>query len=202
MSDDADLEARVRSGSQSSLAAYVDCQRPRLIAHIHHRMGADLRRRIDAEDVLQETLVSAFSQMRMTDLKDRDLFRWLCRIAEIRLIDMARHHRAAKRSTRRDVSAQAPAGNSSRTGAHLGDLLAASLTTPSGAAMRDEREAKLNALLAELPSGLREMLRLRFAEGLGSREIAEKLGKTDEAVRAAVSRALRQLQAKLRAANA
>lgn len=68
--------------------------------------------------------------------------------------------------------------------------------------MPDEREAKLNALLAELPSELREMLRLRFAEGLGSREIAERLGKSDEAVRASLSRALRQLQIKLREAGA
>jgi RNA polymerase sigma-70 factor (ECF subfamily) len=42
------------------------------------------------------------------------------------------------------------------------------------------------------------MLRLRYVDGLGSKEIAERLGKNDDAVRAAVSRALRQLQAKLR----
>lgn len=75
MSDDADLEAGVRLGSHTLLAIYVNRQRPRLLAHINHRLGTDLRRRIDAEDVLQEMLVTAFSQMRMTDLKDRDLFR-------------------------------------------------------------------------------------------------------------------------------
>ena len=48
--------------------------------------------------------------------------------------------------------------------------------------------------LAELPESDREALRLRYVEGLPTKEIAAKLGKSDGAVRVMLSRAVDKLQ--------
>jgi RNA polymerase sigma-70 factor (ECF subfamily) len=45
-----------------------------------------------------------------------------------------------------------------------------------------------------LPEDQREAIRLRYLVGLPSKEIAQKLGKTDGAVRVMLSRSLAKLQ--------
>lgn len=183
MEDTSEFEARVRAGSGTALAVLVERWRDRLRAYVRTRIGRDLGGRLDADDVLQEALMYALRAVRTADLAGRDVFGWLCGVADDRLTDLARRHRAA----RRDVAAEARA-------ARLVDALAASMTSPSAAAMRGEREAKLAAAVADLPADVAEMLRLRYAEGLASRDIADHVGKTDGAVRAALSRALRALE--------
>ncbi len=183
MEDTSELEARARAGSGTALAVLVERWRGRLHAYAQSRIGRDLGSRLDADDVVQEALMYALRAVRTADLAGRDVFGWLCGVADDRLTDLARRHRAA----RRDVAAEARA-------AQLIDALAASMTSPSAAAMRGERETRLAAAVAALPAGVAEMLRLRYADGLASRDIAEKVGKTDDAVRAALSRALRALE--------
>ncbi len=48
--------------------------------------------------------------------------------------------------------------------------------------------------LANLPEEQREALRLRYYENMPSKDIAEKLGKTDGAIRVMLTRALDKLQ--------
>ncbi len=50
------------------------------------------------------------------------------------------------------------------------------------------------AAIDTLPEDQREALRLRYLVGLPSKEIAQKLGKTDGAVRVMLSRSLAKLQ--------
>jgi RNA polymerase sigma-70 factor (ECF subfamily) len=76
----------------------------------------------------------------------------------------------------------------------LANLLAASMTTPSEAFSRDQRQLRMLAALDTLPEEQREALRLRYLIGLPSKEIAQKLGKTDGAVRVMLSRSLAKLQ--------
>jgi RNA polymerase sigma-70 factor (ECF subfamily) len=65
---------------------------------------------------------------------------------------------------------------------------------PEWMALRAEERAHLLALVAELPADQRDVLTLRFAGGLRSAEIAELIGKTDEATRAMLSRIIRHLR--------
>ena len=51
----------------------------------------------------------------------------------------------------------------------------------------------LNAL-DSLPEEARQAVRLRYVEGLPSKEIAEQLGKSDGAVRVLLTRSLQKLQ--------
>jgi RNA polymerase sigma-70 factor (ECF subfamily) len=57
-----------------------------------------------------------------------------------------------------------------------------------------ETRAHLGALLAELPSDERELLSLRFAAGLSSREIAVVVGGTEAAVMKRLTRTIQRLK--------
>ncbi len=76
------------------------------------------------------------------------------------------------------------------------------MTTPTQALSRKGRESRLFEALASLPSEQRDALRLRYIEGLPSKEIAARLGKSDGAVRVMLTRSLDRLQKVLGPENA
>lgn len=187
------LVARLRSGDTSAVGEYLQSHRLQLLAYITRRMGAALRTRLEPEDILQELTMEAIR--RISDLSDptSDPFGWMCQIAEHRLVDAHRKlFGAQKRSANREVGLDA-GGNADHS--PLMDLLVASMTTASQVFSRNEREQALMEALGSLPEESREALRLRYVEGLGSREISDKLGKSDVAVRVLLSRSLSKLQA-------
>jgi RNA polymerase sigma-70 factor (ECF subfamily) len=195
----ADLEAliqRVRRHDGEALAEYLAQQRRRLLVHVEQRLRPGLRRKVDADDIVQETGIEAVRTLPQTDLGDRDPFGWLCQIAERRIIDAHRRFfEAKKRKADREVPLGAPGGDSRGPG--LIDLLVASMTTPSQAISRDHRIERFRQALAALPDEPREALRLRYLEGLPSKEVARRLNKSDGAVRVMLTRTIRRLQRQL-----
>ena len=189
------LEPQVRRGDPEALARYCEDLRRPLGAFIDRRLGAALKRKVEVEDMLQETFAEAIRATAKTDLSTRDLFGWLCQIAEHRIIDAHRFHfDAQKRDAGREVSLQGPAAPSESGEAGLIHLLALSMTTPSQAFSRNVREQRMHEALASLAEDQREALRLRYIENLPSKEIAERLGRTDAAVRVLLTRSLKKLQ--------
>ncbi len=175
------------------LAAYIESRRPQLLGYIQNNLGPALRKKLEPDDILQEVVVSAIGAPTQFEVAGRDPFKLLCQIAEQRIIDAHRHHVGAqKRSADREVSIERPAGADQGFG--FIDLLVASLTSPSQAFSRDQREFRLQIAIASLPDEQREALRLRYIDGLPTREVAERLGKTDGAIRVLLSRTLTRLQ--------
>jgi RNA polymerase sigma-70 factor (ECF subfamily) len=177
-----------RPGDVPLLAEVLEARRPALLAFIERRLGPALRGKIEPQDVAQEVAVRA---LREPAAGEGDPFAWLCRLAEQCIVDGHRHFAAGKRDTGREVPGNVPAGED---GLDLVALLTASMTTPSLAAVRSERQQQLNAAVATLPEEQREALRLRYGEGLATRDIAARLGKTDVAVRVLLSRTLQRLR--------
>jgi RNA polymerase sigma-70 factor (ECF subfamily) len=193
MSDDDPLVRRLRGGDAAALAEFLENHRPQLLAYIERNLGAPLRRKIEPQDVFQETAVSALRALPDADLSGCDPFGWLCQLAEQRIIDAHRRFFGAqKRAADREMPLNAPAGPDGR--AELLDLLVASLTTPSQAFSRDQRHLRLLDALALLPAEAREALRLRYTDGLPTKEIARQLNKSDGAVRVLLTRSLNRLQ--------
>ena len=191
--DHADLIERIRRHDAAALAEFLGARRYQLLAYIEHQLGASLRRKVEPEDLLQETSVEAVRSLPNADLTQRDPFGWLCQIAERRIIDA---HRKFFTAQKRDAGREVPLGNPGGDSSHAGiiNLLVASMTTASQAFSRNQREVKLMVAMGELPADQREALRLRYVEGLPSKEIAERLGKTDGAVRVMLTRSLARLQ--------
>jgi RNA polymerase sigma-70 factor (ECF subfamily) len=133
--------------------------------------------------------MEAVRTLKQTDLSSWDPLNWLFQICERKIIDA---HRRFFASQKRDASREAAIPDGSQA-AGLADLLAASMTTPSDAFSRDQRQLRMLAALDTLPEDQREALRMRYLVGLSSKEIAQKLGKTDGATRVMISRALGKL---------
>jgi RNA polymerase sigma-70 factor, ECF subfamily len=187
-----DIEERIRRREPQALAALLQSHRPQLMAFIERQLGSALRRKVEPDDVFQETSAEAVRALPTAEFGDRDPFSWLCQIAERRIIDMHRRFFGAqKRDAGREVPLNSGGSDSSQAG--LIDLLVATLTTPSQAFSRNAREEKLMAALDKLPAEQREALRLRYVESLPSKQIAERLGKSDAAVRVMLTRSLKKL---------
>lgn len=169
----------------------LDSKKPQLLAYIERRLGDALRRKLEPADIYQETALAAMSAWPTLDLGDRDPFGWLCQLAEQRIVDASRRFGARKRAAEREVSLHHQGPEASRA---LIDLLAASLTSASQAFARNERERRLAVAVEQLPPENREALRWRYVEGLPTREIAERLNKSDGAVRVLLTRTLHKLQ--------
>ena len=194
-SDDDSLLVRVRSGDQQALGEFLVARRPQLMAFIDRRLGAALRRKVEPEDLYQEVSAEAVRTLGDVKLDDRDPFNWLCQLTERRIIDAHRRFFGQKRDAAREVSLNAPGGGSSDTSRPgLVNLLVMSMTSASQAFSRDQKQMRMLGAICELPEEQREALRLRYLEGLPSKEIAERLGKSDGAVRVMLTRALGKLQ--------
>jgi RNA polymerase sigma-70 factor (subfamily 1) len=190
MSDhDTRILAGLRSGDETALVEFLRRNEQALLAFIRSRIGSQLRKKVEAEDILQEASMEAVRSLSETDLSNWDPLNWLFQICERKIIDAHRRHFASqKRDARREAAL--PAGSDN---AGIANLLAASITTPSAAFSRDQRQLRMLAALDTLPEPEREALRLRYLVGLPSKEIAKKIGKSDGATRVMISRALGKL---------
>ena len=185
------LVNRIRARDASSLAEYIDRRRPALLAFVDRRLGAELRGKLESQDVLQELAVKALRELPQTDLENRDPFGWLCQLAEECIVDGHRRFAARKRAAGREVPGNVRAGEGSQD---LIALLAASLTSPSQAVVRDERQHRLDEALASFSREHREVLRLRYGEGLPTKEVASRVQKSEVATRVLLSRLVHRLQ--------
>jgi RNA polymerase sigma-70 factor (ECF subfamily) len=92
------------------------------------------------------------------------------------------------------------AGRRSRPTAYLleADLLPAEGLSPEDAVIASEERRWLLALLAELPDIQQDAIALRFAAGLSSREIGNVIGKSEDATKKLLTRALAALRESVR----
>jgi RNA polymerase sigma-70 factor (subfamily 1) len=188
---DDDLVARIRTKDRDALAEFITRRTPALLAFIERKLGSALRGKLEPQDVLQDVSVKAFRELPNTDFTTLEPFGWLCHLAEQCIVDASRHFNAGKRDSGREMPGNVPVGEGSQD---LVALLAASMTTPTQAVVRNEREQRLLEALATFPEDHREALRLRYVEGLSTKEIAAKVGKTDVAIRVLLSRLVHRLQ--------
>ena len=192
---DPTMLARLREGDSQALADFIMARRPQLMAFIDRRLGPALRSKIELDDLFQEVSAEAVRSLGEVDLKDRDPFSWLCQVAERRIIDAHRRYFGSqKRDAGREVSLNAAGAGASSSRPALINLLVASMTSASQAFSRNQKEIRLLAALEKLPPENREAIRLRYVEDMPSKDIAQRLGKTDGAVRVMLTRSLAKLQ--------
>jgi RNA polymerase sigma-70 factor, ECF subfamily len=149
-----------------------------------------------ASDIVQQTLLEACRGLpRFRGQTEAELLGWLRQIlAHVIAHEVRRYRGLQKRDVAREVSLEQSLAESSR---RLGVLLAASGTSPSQQAARNEQKVLLAAALARLPDDYREVVILRNLEGLSHEEVARRLDRSEGAVRMLWVRALTRLREEL-----
>lgn len=159
------------------------------------RLGAQLRGKLDASDVVQQTLLEAHAR--------RDQFRgngeaalaaWLRQALAHNLADALRAFGQARRAVDRERSLEQAVEESS---ARMEAWLAAEQSSPSERAQRHEESARLADALCQLPEDNREALVLHYLQGLPLAEIAGRSGRTRDAVAGLLKRGLKQLRERM-----
>jgi RNA polymerase sigma-70 factor (ECF subfamily) len=189
MPDD-DLLTRVRAGEAEALGQYIEQQRAPLLAIIRRKMSGGLLSKVETEDILQEVCTTAMQSLASVDFGDRDPFVWICHLIDRRIVDAHRRFHARKRAATQEVRI-AP-GEHSQGG--IVDLLIASVTSPSMALSRKQKESRLWKALRQLPDEQQRAMTMRYVQNLPSKDIAQQLGKSDGAVRVMLTRATKRLE--------
>ena len=183
------LVALAQDGDESALNQLCKVYGPRVLWIIRLRMGRELRSKLESMDVVQDVLVSALRDLGDFTYKDEgDFLRWLSKIAENRLRDNVDKLHADKRDIRKEVRLD---NRGPTTGGRFfavpGPI---DTTTPSLIMSRREDLDELAKAMDKLKPQYKEVIVLTKIEGLSYKEISDKLGKSDEAVRKLVSRAM------------
>lgn len=157
------------------LTAVYQRYAPALFAYLH-RHATSLE---DTEDLLLDVFLAALERPGFAQLGAKEQEAWLWCVARNKVTD---HHR--RRVRRQNISLELVPE----------DIYEHDLETPESAFLRQEEYAHLRTKLQFLPPSQQEIVRLRFAHGLRSSEIATVLRKSEGAVRVQLSRALKMLR--------
>ena len=131
---------------------------------------------------MQDALLEAhrsFGTFRGTTVAE--LVVWLRQIAVRSAGHTLRGHRE---TAKRDLAREQP----------VQDLAVASDNSPSAVAIRHEQAARMAEALGRLPGDMQQVLLGRHMDGLSHAEIAQRLGRSEGAVRVLYTRALRRLR--------
>lgn len=139
-------------------------------------VGRRLGHRQDAEDVVAIVFQKFLERMRDYDVTRGTVRMFVLSMARSAVIDWLRH-------VRDDVPVDELAGT-----------IADGSESPLEALVRGERSALVRRALLELSASSREVLVLRYGDGLSHAEIADLLGIRVDAVKQRASRALRELE--------
>ncbi|MEE8525427.1 MAG: sigma-70 family RNA polymerase sigma factor [Thermoanaerobaculia bacterium] len=184
---DKDLVAGALAGSADAYRELVQRYQRPIISLIQRMLGDPW----EAEDVAQEVFVKAFGNLHRFE-PERKLSSWLFKIAHNTTIDRMRRQRPAT----------VPLKATSSDGGESWEVLQAPQEqAPDRRAQRAEVAEAITAGLGRLKPQYREVLLLRFQQGLAYREIAEVLGLRMGTVKIHLHRARKLLAAELAAAG-
>ena len=183
------LVALAKGGDPSALNQLCSIYGERVRRIIRLRMDRKLRPKLDSVDVVQDALMLALGGLKgFTYKNEGDFLRWLTRIAENRLCDVLDTFHAAKRDVRKEIPFKK--GRPSTQGEFKGPADPVGMTTPSVVVTRKEEFDALEKALDALSPELRDVIILTRIEGLSYKEVGERLGKSGDAVRRLVLRAM------------
>jgi len=186
------LVVLAKEGDKSALSQLYRVYAERVRWMVRFRMSGELRSKLDSMDLVQDTLIHAFNGLdNFTYKNEGDFVRWLSKIAENELRGSLRKLHADKRDIRKVV--RFDHDRPTTGGGYAGMPAPVDATTPSVIMSKKDELAKLEKAIDELKPEYREVIVLTKIDGLSYNEMGERLGKSDDAVRKLVSRAMAEL---------
>jgi RNA polymerase sigma-70 factor (ECF subfamily) len=147
-------------------------------------------------DAVQLTLMEAWKDWdRLRGNGEPQRLAWLRKILAHQLAHLARHYAGTeKRDVKREVSIEA---SLTRSSDRLSQIARPRGGTPSKVIEAKEQQLLLADVLERLPEDYRRVIEMRHLEDLSHKEIAERLGRGEGAVRMLWVRALERLRVEI-----
>ena len=181
----AELVAAARNKDAAALQQLLVRNLPGLEAFVRLRMGATLRNLMTAPDLVQSVCREVLEDLGGFEFRGEGPFKhWLFVRAENKLREKHRYHHADKRDQQKAVAL--PDSTTAIT-AYL------TLHTPSRDLEVRETMRRVEAAFDQLPDDYREAVTLHRLCGLGHAEIAERMNRSEGAVRNLVYRGISRL---------
>jgi len=180
------LLEQAQSGDRDALSRAFEKYQRRLAVLVHFKLSDHTRTFAEVDDVVQETFLRAFRDIRNFHYQAPGSFlRWLSAIADHVIVDRVRYQHRERRAGEEIPfrSASNPAGPEP-----------ADTKTPSRLLAQQEAVERLLTRLAALPEDYRKAILMAKIEGLSTAEMAEQLGKSREAVALLVFRAVKRFR--------
>ena len=180
------LIEQAKGGSHEAMNVLYARISPRLLAYIRLRLGRDLRARLESRDILQVTLLKSHQKFReFRGVETRSLMAWMARIAEHEIRDCADHAHRQRRDAARETGLDEDAPVPAITRSALSRVIL------------DEEARQLEGALDALSPDHRDMILMRKFEELSFGEIAERIGRSEDACRMLLARAMTALTLRL-----
>lgn len=182
--------ADARAGSPDALGRALEACRAYLLLVAERELNPALRAKAGASDIVQQTFLEAQRDFgRFHGGSEAELLAWLRHLLRNNLADFARTYRpTGKRAVDREVALH-PTDSTAATPDPPADI-----PTPSRVIADREEETAVQQAIATLPDDYQTVLTLRYREGLPFEVIAERMGRTGNAVRKLWARAVERLQ--------
>jgi RNA polymerase sigma-70 factor, ECF subfamily len=180
-----------RAGSPQALGHALEAYRGYLLLMAEKKLGADVRSKAGASDLVQETFLEAQRDFGRFRGKTRREFRvWLRRILLHNVgVFTSQYRDTGKRDVAREVGL---AGAGWKSGPDVD--VAASTASPSAKLAACEQAQALRAAIDRLPDDYRRAITLRFDGSLTFEQIGQELGRSEEAARKLWVRAMEYLR--------
>ena len=181
-----DLLRRAKAGSPDALNLLYERCAGRLLAYIRLRMGRDLRARLESRDILQATFLKSLTHINQLEGSETgSLMAWLARIAENEIRDRVDFEQRQRRDAAREVPIEDDGAFRAPARSALSEVIL------------DEEALQIERALESLSPAHREIVLLRKFEELSFGEIGARLGKSEDACRMLLARAMTALTLKL-----
>jgi RNA polymerase sigma-70 factor (ECF subfamily) len=175
--DDSTLAQAIRSGDQAAATSFYE----EYSGKIYRMMYFSARGEVEAEELTQATFLAFFESLPRFRGESR-LSTWLYAIAK----NVLRNH-YSRNKRKKEVSLD-DTGVAGEMRSYLEEL-ASDDDPPDELVAREESAEVVRAVLGRLTDSYREVLTLRFFDGLSNADVAEALGKKESTVRVLLHRA-------------
>ena len=170
---DWELAQRIVAGDPQALEVFYQRYFTRLYRFVYYQVGGSHE---DAQDVLQDALIAALKSL-ASYRGDSSLYSWLCGVAWNKAADFRRREYRMAQVEQRSIkdlreSHELDAG-----------------PAPDNALLRQENKERVQQTLSALPEHYRQVLVLKYAEGLPVEDIAHIMRRTFKSTESLLTRA-------------
>jgi len=176
LNDEVALIKQLRDGDSIAIEKLYNAYADRLYSFVFNRVGKDQKA---AEDIVQETFLAALKSAGRFGGRSK-IFTWLCSIACHKISDFYRRYKQVESIHSVDV-----------------EQIQSDSTQEPGIAGSKETSLVVEQALSSLALDYQYVLTLKYIEDMSVKEISQIMGRSVKSVEGLLSRARRELKAKL-----